>query len=157
MLTNTRTVRIEWGDCDPAGIIYYPRYFAIFDASTSQLIERATGMKKIEYLKAYDFIGHPVLETRAQFRLPTRFGDEVGIESRSPPAAASSFKIEHRLTLAGTLAAEGFETRVWAGRDPTDPTRDTPQPIPAEVVARLTQAADGRRHVSRRRESALEA
>ena len=27
----TRTVRIEWGDCDPAGIIFYPRYFEIFD------------------------------------------------------------------------------------------------------------------------------
>ncbi len=82
MLRNTRIVRIEWGDCDPAGIIFYPRYFEIFDASTSILIERAIGMKKIEYLKAYDFVGHPVLETRAQFRLPTRFGDEVEIESR---------------------------------------------------------------------------
>ena len=28
MLVNTRVVRIEWGDCDPAGIVYYPRYFA---------------------------------------------------------------------------------------------------------------------------------
>ncbi|MGB6565676.1 MAG: thioesterase family protein [Xanthobacteraceae bacterium] len=139
MLTNTRTVRIEWGDCDPAGIIYYPRYFAIFDASTSHLIERATRMKKIEYLKHYDFIGHPVLETRAQFRLPTRFGDEVGIESRVAACGRTSFKVEHRLMLAGTLAAEGFETRVWAGRDPTDPQKIRSQPIPAEVVARLTK------------------
>ena len=84
MLKNIRTTRIEWGDCDPAGIIYYPRYFEIFDTSTTHLIERATGMKKIEYLKAYDFVGHPVLETRAQFRLPTRFGDEVAIESAAP-------------------------------------------------------------------------
>ena len=29
MLTNSRTVRIEWGDCDPAGIVFYPRYFAM--------------------------------------------------------------------------------------------------------------------------------
>jgi hypothetical protein len=76
MLTNTRTVRIEWGDCDPAGIIFYPRYFAIFDTSTTMLIERAAGMKKIEYLKAYAIAGHPVVETRAKFRLPTRFGDD---------------------------------------------------------------------------------
>jgi acyl-CoA thioesterase FadM len=27
MLTVTRTVRIECGDCDPAGIVYFPRYF----------------------------------------------------------------------------------------------------------------------------------
>ena len=53
MLTNTRTIRIEWGDCDPAGIIFYPRYFEIFDTSTTMLIERALGMNKFDYLKAY--------------------------------------------------------------------------------------------------------
>ena len=31
-LTITRNVRIEWGQCDPAGIVFYPRYFEIFDA-----------------------------------------------------------------------------------------------------------------------------
>ena len=31
MLTNRRDVRIVWGDCDPAGIVYYPRYFEMFD------------------------------------------------------------------------------------------------------------------------------
>lgn len=138
MLTHTRTTRIEWGDCDPAGIIFYPRYFEIFDISTTMLIERATGMKKIEYLKAYAIAGHPVVETRAKFRLPTRFGDEVSIESAVVACGRSSFKIEHRLTHAGALAAEGFETRVWVARDPDDSTRMKSRPIPPEVVARLT-------------------
>jgi len=138
MLTNIRTTRIEWGDCDPAGIIFYPRYFEIFDISTTVLLERALGMKKIEYLKAFDFLGHPVVETRAKFRLPTRFGDEVAVESRLAACGRSSFKIEHRLTNAGALAVEGFETRVWAARDPDDPTRIKSRPIPPEVVARLT-------------------
>ena len=39
-------VRIEWGQCDPAGIVFYPHYFAMFDHSTVLLIERALGMKK---------------------------------------------------------------------------------------------------------------
>ena len=139
MLTNIRSTRIEWGDCDPAGIIFYPRYFAIFDASTTHLIEHATGMKKIDYLKAYDFVGHPVLETRAQFRVPTRFGDEVAIESRIVACGRSSFKVEHRLTLDGALAAEGSETRVWVGRSPDDPKQLQSKPIPPNVIARLTQ------------------
>ncbi len=67
MLTNTHKTRIEWGDCDPAGIIFYARYFDIFDVSTTMMIERALGMKKIDYLKAYDFFGHPLVETRARF------------------------------------------------------------------------------------------
>ena len=107
MLSNIRTTRIEWGDCDPAGIVFYPRYFEIFDTSTTMLVERATGMKKIEYLKAYDLAGHPVVETRARFRIPTRFGDEVEIETKLVSCGRSSFKLEHRLTLAGALAVEG--------------------------------------------------
>ena len=138
MLRNIRTTRIEWGDCDPAGIIFYARYFEIFDVSTTVLIERALGMKKIEYLKTYDFIGHPLVETRARFRLPTRFGDEVSVETTLVSCGRSSFKIEHRLTNDGALAVEGFETRVWVGRDPNDPQRIKSQPIPTEVVARLT-------------------
>jgi 4-hydroxybenzoyl-CoA thioesterase len=139
MFSNTRTTRVEWSDCDPAGIIFFARYFVFFDVSTTVLLERAIGMKKIEYLKAYGFIGHPLVETRAKFRLPTRFGDEVEIVTSVVACGRSSFKIEHRLTLGGVLAAEGFETRVWAIRDPGDPNLIKSQPIPPEVVARLTQ------------------
>jgi 4-hydroxybenzoyl-CoA thioesterase len=140
MFSNIRTTRIEWSDCDPAGIVFYPRYFEMFDISTTMLIERAIGMKKIEYLKAYGFVGHPLVETRARFRVPTRFGDEVAIETKLVACGRSSFSLEHRLLLAGTLAVEGTETRVWAGRDPGDPARIQSQPIPAEVVARLMEA-----------------
>jgi 4-hydroxybenzoyl-CoA thioesterase len=137
MLSNTRTVRIEWGDCDPAGIIFYARYFWFFDVSTTMLIEHALGMKKIDYLKAFDFTGHPVVETRARFLLPTRFGDEVEIESSVVAHGRSSFKVEHRLTLAGTPAVEGSETRVWVARDPADPGKIRSRPLPAELVTRL--------------------
>jgi 4-hydroxybenzoyl-CoA thioesterase len=140
MFSNIRTTRIEWSDCDPAGIVFYPRYFEIFDISTTMLIERAIGMRKIEYLKVYGFTGHPLVETRARFRLPTRFGDEVAIETKLVACGRSSFKLEHRLLLAGALAVEGTETRVWVGRDPDDPSRMQSQPIPADVVARLIEA-----------------
>jgi 4-hydroxybenzoyl-CoA thioesterase len=139
MLTFTRATRIEWGDCDPAGIIFYARYYDIFDVSTTMMLEHALGMNKIEYLKAYDFLGHPLAQTRARFLRPTRFGDEVAIETAVVTCGRSSFKIEHKLTKAGTLAVEGYETRVWVVRHPDDPRRMKSQPIPAEVVARLTQ------------------
>jgi len=41
MFSSTRKTRIEWGDCDPAGIIFFARYFDMFDVSTTVLIERA--------------------------------------------------------------------------------------------------------------------
>jgi 4-hydroxybenzoyl-CoA thioesterase len=140
MLRNVRTTRIEWCDCDPAGIIFYPRYFEIFDTSTTALIERVLGMNKFAYLKAYDFAGHPVVETRARFRQPTRFGDDISIETKLVECGESTLTLEHRISKGGALAVEGFETRVWAKRDAGDPGRIKKQPIPAEVVARLKQA-----------------
>jgi 4-hydroxybenzoyl-CoA thioesterase len=116
-LSNTRNVRIEWGDCDPAGIIFYPRYFEIFDASTSALFERALGMTKLQLLKTFDFAGFPLARTRAKFIRPTRFGDDVTVDS-SVTFGRSSFAVEHRLKLKGELYVEGSETRVWVVRDP---------------------------------------
>jgi 4-hydroxybenzoyl-CoA thioesterase len=114
--TNTRTVRIEWGDCDPAGIIFYPAYFKIFDNATAALFEAALGMTKFQYLKAYDFAGFPLVDTRARFVKPTRFGDDVSVESRVTFGTAS-FTVQHRISLKGDLCAEGTEKRAWVVRD----------------------------------------
>jgi 4-hydroxybenzoyl-CoA thioesterase len=138
MLTNRRDVRIVWGDCDPAGIVYYPRYFEMFDTSTTALFELALGMTKYQFLKAYDSLGYPMVDTRARFLLPTRYGDDVVIETTIMEIKRSSFAITHRLMKDGALAVEGFESRVWIVRDKDRPGRFKPQPIPAEIVARLT-------------------
>jgi 4-hydroxybenzoyl-CoA thioesterase len=138
MLVNRRLVRIEWGDCDPAGIVYYPRYFAIFDASTTALIERALGMSKHDYLKAYDFAGHPLVNAHSRFLIATRFGDEVMIETAVTALHRSSFNVRHHLFKDGALAVEGFETRVWVQSDPAKGTMKA-KPLPQAVIERLSQ------------------
>jgi 4-hydroxybenzoyl-CoA thioesterase len=134
-LSNTRTVRIEWGDCDPAGIIFYPRYFEIFDASTSALFERAMGMKKIDMLKSFDIAGFPLARTRARFLKPTRFGDDVTVDT-SVKFGRASFEIEHRLSLQGETCVECSETRVWVICDPASGGIKS-HPIPKEVLAKF--------------------
>ena len=138
MLVNTRSVRIEWGDCDPAGIIYYPRYLAFFDASTSALIERALGMKKRDYLKAYAFAGHPLVKTHCRFLAPTRFGDDVKIETAVTDIRRSTFDLRHLLTRDEMLAVEGFETRAWVAGDPARGEMRA-VPLPQHLVERLSR------------------
>ena len=70
-------------------------------------------MTKHHYLKAYDFSGHPLVNARSRFLIPTRFGDDVTIETRATDLRRSSFDVHHRLLKNGALAVEGFETRVW--------------------------------------------
>jgi 4-hydroxybenzoyl-CoA thioesterase len=137
MFSTRRTVRIEWGDCDPAGIVFYPRYFAMFDHSTVLLIEQALGMKKDALYRHYGFGGYPSVETRARFHLPTRYGDDVTIETAMARLGRASFSLEHRLTRDGALAVEGYETRVWVVRDAERPGGFRAEPLPDDVVARF--------------------
>src|SRR5262249_38960074 len=82
LFRNIRAVRIDWGDCDPAGIIFYPRYFDIFDACTTALFEKAFGIGKRELLDTFKFADFPLAHTRARFLRPTRYGDDVTVETK---------------------------------------------------------------------------
>jgi 4-hydroxybenzoyl-CoA thioesterase len=78
-----------------------------------------------------------VVETSARFFLPTRFGDEVVVESAIAKLGRSSFEVRHRLTKGGRIAVEGSETRVWVRRQGQESKSIKAHPIPDEVVARL--------------------
>jgi hypothetical protein len=68
MFVHRRDVQIQWGDCDPANIVYYPRYFAMFDDSTSIMFE-AAGFSKQDIVKKYGLVGIPMVDTRAKFHI----------------------------------------------------------------------------------------
>jgi Predicted thioesterase len=69
MFVHRRDVQIQWGDCDPANIVYYPRYFAMFDDSTSIMFE-AAGFSKQDIIHKYGLVGIPMVDTRAKFLHP---------------------------------------------------------------------------------------
>ena len=144
MLTNTRTVRVQWGDCDPADIVFYPRYFEWFDASTILLFEKATGMIKSKMLEKYGGAGLALLEARANFKVASRYGDDIEIETQICEFRRSSFFVEHKITKNGTLAVEGFETRLWTVRDGADPNRLKSGSMPAEITKHFNAAESGR-------------
>ena len=96
MLVYTRNARIEWGDCDPAGIVFFPRYFAMFDSCTTALFSQALGMSKYQFTRHYEFQGYPMVDTRARFLKPTKFGDDVVIETKVAEFRRSSFDVQHR-------------------------------------------------------------
>jgi 4-hydroxybenzoyl-CoA thioesterase len=137
MLSNSRMVRIEWGDCDPAGIIFYPRYFAMFDHSTTMLITAASGVSKAELLKRYDFDGYPLVQTQSKFISPTTFGDDVVIQSTFTKVGRSSFEIRHQIRKNDRPCVEGLETRAWVKRDEADKSRIKSHPLPEELAARF--------------------
>jgi 4-hydroxybenzoyl-CoA thioesterase len=137
MKQNRRTVRIEWGDCDAAGIVYYPRYFEMFDASTAYLIEAASGLRKRDVIARHGLVGWPMVDTQAKFSKPATFGDDIDIVSEFVELGRSSFKIHHRVYHGEDLAIEAWETRVLVAADPLKPGRMRAAPIPPELLAQF--------------------
>ena len=138
MLISRREVHVEWGDCDPAGIVFYPRYFAWFDASTAHHFKVA-GLPKPELIRRFAVIGFPMVETRAQFLIPSRHGDDVTIETEITAFGRTSLEVAHRLLRADSLAVKGYEKRVLVARSEGG-TGIKPVPIP-DQVKRLFVAA----------------
>lgn len=132
MLSNRVMRRIEWGDCDAAGIVFNPRFFAFFDHGTSLLIE-AAGWPLRRAAVEFDMLGWPLVATRASFRAPCSYGEDVAI-SRFAEIRTSSFDVSHRLERDGAPCLEGVETRVWVRRD-RETGRLVSTPLPAAVVA----------------------
>jgi 4-hydroxybenzoyl-CoA thioesterase len=135
-----RQCTIEWGHCDPAGIVFNPRFFEFFDAGTWALFEAALGVKPREFASVYGIMGIPLVDAGARFVAPVRFGDVVETVSQVSEFRRSSFDVEHQILAGGALAVEGKETRVWAARDPADPSKIRSQPIPPKVTARFRAA-----------------
>ena len=134
---NRRQFMIEWGHCDPAGIVFNSRFFEFFDWGTWTLFEAALGVKPHELGPTFGIMGIPLVDAGARFLAPARFGDVVELTSRVSEFRRSSFDVEHQLLVHGALAVEGKETRVWAARDAVDPSKIKSQPIPADVMARF--------------------
>jgi len=138
--TYRRRLTIEWGQCDPAGIVFNSRFFEIFDASTWQMFQVALGVKPHELAGAFGIMGIPLVDVRANFIKPVKFGDAVETTTWVSEFRKSSFDVEHRLSVNGELAVEGSEIRVWATRSKDDPEKFGGSAIPADVIAKFDPA-----------------
>lgn len=137
-ITSRKSIQIEWGDCDPAQIVYYPRYLAYFDSCTTALFKKA-GLPKRQMLKTYGIIGIPLVDLHVSFKAPSRFSDVVTVESEISEWRRSSFCVRHKLFNKRVLAVECSETRVWASLSATDSGKIESRPVPREVIARFSK------------------
>jgi 4-hydroxybenzoyl-CoA thioesterase len=135
-----RQLTVEWGQCDPAGIVFNSRFFEMFDVSTWRMFQTALGVNPHELAGAFGIWGIPLVDVRANFLKPVKFGDVIEIASWVGEFRRSSFDIEHRLSVGGELAVEAGETRVWATRRKDNPEKLGGAAIPADVIAKFGSA-----------------
>jgi acyl-CoA thioesterase FadM len=130
-------VTLEWGDCDPAGIIYYPTYFKWWDQGTWRLFW-AAGIDRRVMRDAMGGIEMPILNAAGTFESTVTPGDRLVVESRVERWGNSSFRIAHRaMTADGKTVAHGHETRCWTAASLAAPGQLKAVRIPDDIVARF--------------------
>ena len=136
MVANALDVKVRWSEADPAGIVFYPRFFEWFDLGTEALFE-ALGLPWRELFPAERIVGVPIVETGARFASPVRYGDEVRIETTVSEVREKTFRVEHEISVGGRRCAIGFEVRAWVAQPESPGGALAARPIPAGVVTRL--------------------
>ena len=136
-VVHRRQFIIEWGDCDPAGIVFNSNFFVYFDSSTWNMFEQVLGVNRADIAATYDMVGFPLVDVRGKFVKPAKFGERAEVASEVSEFRRSSFDVQHRMTIAGELVAAGTETRVWTGTDPENPEKIKAKPIPQAVIDRF--------------------
>jgi 4-hydroxybenzoyl-CoA thioesterase len=134
-IVNVFPCQVQWGDCDPAGIIFYPTYFRWMDAASwAFMASVGYGAKRMRE----EHLAMPLVSADCKFKAPALHGDRCEVRSRIARFGGKSFVVEHEVVRSdGTALARGSETRVW-GRHvdgPGTPMRG--ETIPEELKQRF--------------------
>ena len=125
---NQVEIQVNWGDCDAAGIIFYPNYFRWFDECTQALL-RSVGVGQRSLRDEFDIVGTAAVDASARFTAPVSYGDVLMATSFVERWGTSSFTVYHRFDRkARKMAVEGREVRIWAKRDADGRLRAEPIP-----------------------------
>lgn len=136
MISHECSVMVRWSEADPAGIVFYPRFFEWFDMGTEALFD-SVGLPWPVVFPKYGVVGVPIVECGARFVAPVRYGDEVRIRSTVTEVRQRVFRVEHEVSVGATRCASGFEIRAWVGLPETPGARLRAKPFPPEVAGRL--------------------
>ena len=131
------TVRVEFGDCDPAGIVWFPNFFRWIDAASRHFFMECGVPRWEDTAKTLGVIGTPLVDTHTRFVASASYGDVLAIATTIREWRNKSFVQAYRVTRDETLILECEEVRIFGGRHPDGSLRALP--VPPEI-ARLCGA-----------------
>ena len=108
---------VRFAHVDPAGIVFYPRYFEMLSAATEDWCAQSLGL---DYASMHfeHRCGVPTVRIESEFYKPSRLGDELTIRLQPLRIGASSCDVEIRFLCEDELRAK-FEVRlVWTSLQP---------------------------------------
>ena len=117
---------IEWGDCDEAGIVFYPNYFYWLDCTYQRWL-REHGLSQRELRRRFKSVT-PLVNVGAEFVGPARYDDELVVRAEVAEWRERRFRIDYKLSVGNVQVASGFEQRAWASVTETGELRGASVP-----------------------------
>lgn len=134
----THTIRVEFGDCDPARIVWFPNFFRWIDAASRNFFVQCGVPSWQETEKTMGVIGTPLVDTHSSFLRTATYGDTLDIQVTIPEWREKSFVQRYRIMRGEELIMECDEVRIFAGRRADKPEAIRALPIPPEIRALCT-------------------
>lgn len=110
--------RIRFSECDPAGIVFYPQYFVMFNDLVEAWVDSLLPMGYAAYIADRRF-GMPTVHLEAEFSAISRMGDEVVLSLRVTRLGTKSLTLalccmgadgDTRMKVTQTLVMTSLET-----------------------------------------------
>lgn len=128
---------VRFGDCDPAGIVYFPRFFAMFHDSMESWFSAGLGIAYASVVTGRK-LGFPAVHTESDFRRPCALGDSIAVELRVTALGRSSIVLGYTVRgSAGDLRLTGATTCVVMDLDPASTSFRRAVAIPDDLRKRI--------------------
>jgi 4-hydroxybenzoyl-CoA thioesterase len=127
---------VRFGDCDPAGIVYFPRFFDFFHQAMETWFPEHLGFGYDEFVRGRK-LGFPAVHTEADFERPCRFGERITIRQRVTKLGRSSIEFAYEVDGTDGRRATGRTVCVVMNLDEHSPEHGKAVALPAELRARI--------------------
>ncbi len=133
--TTLHSVNVQFGDCDPGGIVFFPNFSRWMDAASLMFFTQCGVLPWRVLERERGIVGTPVLEINTKFYKTVSYGETIQIATHVEEWRRVAFIQIHRVTRGDELVCEGREVRAFIKRDEHDPDRMRAIPVPEDIRA----------------------
>lgn len=138
MRTTTHSVYVTFGDCDPAGIVFFPNFSHWMDTASLSFFMQCGVPPWRELEKTRGIVGTPLLEINTKFLKSATYGETLTITTHVEEWRSKVVVQVHRITRARVdggddVICEGREVRAFVKRDAHDRDRLRAIPVPEDI------------------------
>jgi 4-hydroxybenzoyl-CoA thioesterase len=136
--TTTYTVQVTFGDCDPAGIVFFPNFSRWMDTASLSFFMQCGVPPWRELEKTRGIVGTPLLEINTKFMKSATYGETLTVHTHVEEWRAKVIVQMHRITRARAdggddVICEGREVRAFVKRDADDRDRLRAIAVPEDI------------------------